>query len=144
MSIQRIAYWTTTAVLVFVLVSGGIAEIGRMWGTMETVTILGYPAYFLTIIGLWKVAGGLALILPRLHPTVRDWAYAGIVFNMTGAAASHVLVGDFGPSAFHVTVTLSLAVLALVSRALRLRGIRPASDIPVDAPRQLAPATSAS
>src|SRR4051794_8340722 len=94
---HRIAYCSTTLLLAFVLLSGGIAEFGQLWGTLETVTILGYPAYILTIIGAWKIAATLVLLLPLGKTGLREWAYAGIVFNMTGAAASHALAGDFGP-----------------------------------------------
>ena len=57
MKARQIAYWTTTLFVVFSLVSGAIGELAQQGGTLETVTILGYPAYFLTIIGLWKIAG---------------------------------------------------------------------------------------
>ena len=114
---RRIAYWTSTAILVFVLLSGGIAEFGRMWGTLETATILGYPAYLLSIIGFWKIGASIVLLLP-IRGALGEWTYAGIFFNMTGAAASHAFVGDFGPGAFHIIVTLGLAALALLTRAL--------------------------
>jgi uncharacterized membrane protein YphA (DoxX/SURF4 family) len=100
------------------MASGGIAELGRMWGTMETVTILGYPEYFLTIIGLWKLAGTVALLAPRL-PRLKEWAYAGIVFNMTGAFISHAAVGDYGPNGSHLIATGAIALLAVASWALR-------------------------
>jgi len=76
---------------------------------------LGYPLYFVTIIGLWKVLGSIALVAPRL-PRLKEWAYAGIFFNMTGAAASHWVRGD---AAWHVIVTLAFAALAVASWALR-------------------------
>lgn len=76
---------------------------------------LGYPLYFMTIIGLWKVLGSVALLAPGF-PRVKEWAYAGIFFNMTGAAVSHVAVGD---AAWHVAVTLAFAALAIASWALR-------------------------
>jgi hypothetical protein len=80
----------------------------------------------LTILGAWKVVGAIALLIPR-SPRLKEWAYAGIFFNMTGAAASRAFVGDYGPHAFHLVVTLGFAGLALASRALlphRGRGIR--------------------
>lgn len=117
MQTRSIGYWTSTLVLVFVLISGGYGELTHQWGTLETASVLGYPLYFLTIIGAWKIAGGIVLLVPRV-PRLREWAYAGIFFNMTGAAASHVFANDFGPGAFHVLVPLTLAALALVSCAL--------------------------
>jgi hypothetical protein len=117
---RSLVYWTTTAILVFVLLSGGIGELLHLWGTLDTATVLGYPPYFLTIIGAWKILGALVLLLPGA-PRLKEWAYAGIVFNMSGAAASHVFAADYGPFAFHVLVTLGLAGLALVSWALQSR-----------------------
>jgi uncharacterized membrane protein YphA (DoxX/SURF4 family) len=123
---QTIAYWTTTGLLVFAILSGGLGELTQQWGTLETVTILGYPTYFLTILGLWKVLGSIALLQPWF-PRVKEWAYAGIFFNMTGAAASHVLAGDYGTNGFHVIVTLALAAMAIAS--WKLQPHRPAVDL---------------
>ncbi|MCX6048747.1 MAG: DoxX family protein [Chloroflexi bacterium] len=119
MQTKKIGYWVTTILLAFVLLSGGVGELTHSWGTLETVTILGYPVYFLTIIGLWKVLGAIVILMPRF-PRLKEWAYAGIVFNMTSAAASHALAGDYGVYAFHLIVPLSFALLAIASWALRL------------------------
>jgi uncharacterized membrane protein YphA (DoxX/SURF4 family) len=118
MRTKAICYWVATTLLVFAVFTGGIGELGRTWGTLETVTILGYPPYILTILGAWKILGSIALVAPRF-PRLKEWAYAGIFFGMTGAAVSHAIKGDFGPFAYHLVATLSLAVLALVSWALR-------------------------
>jgi uncharacterized membrane protein YphA (DoxX/SURF4 family) len=112
-----IAYWATTALLVFFMLSGAAGELTHQWGTLETVTILGYPTYLLTIIGFWKVLGSIALLVPRF-PRLKEWAYAGIFFNMTGAAASHAFSGDYGVYAYHVIATLAIAVLAVASWSL--------------------------
>ena len=72
----------------------------------------------MTILGLWKVLGAIALLVPRFPP-LKEWAYAGIFFNVTGAAASHAAVGDYCIYAFHVLVNLFLAVLVVASWALR-------------------------
>jgi hypothetical protein len=120
MQARRIGFWTSTAILVFVLLSGGVGELLHLWGTLDTATVLGYPPYFLTIIGAWKILGALVLLVPGF-PRLKEWAYAGIVFNMTGAAASHAFAADYGPFAFHVLVTLALAGLALASWALQPR-----------------------
>jgi hypothetical protein len=54
---------------------------------------LGYPAYFMTILGVWYVLAGVALLAPRF-PRVKEWAYAGLIFNYKGAAASRLAAGD--------------------------------------------------
>jgi uncharacterized membrane protein YphA (DoxX/SURF4 family) len=118
MNTRVIAYWATTALLAFFMLSGAAGELTRQWGTLETTTLLGYPIYFLTIIGFWKVLGTIALLVPRF-PRLKECAYAGIFLNMTGAAASHAFSGDYGVYAYHVIATLAVAVLAVASWALR-------------------------
>ena len=93
MKTKVIGYWVTTAILVFVMFSGAVGELTHNWGTLETVTILGYPLYLLTIVAVWKVAGSIALLVPGF-PRLKEWASAGIFFNMTGAVVSHAAVGD--------------------------------------------------
>jgi len=110
-----ISYWATTAILVFGMLSGGAAELTQQPGTIEGMLQLGYPVYFIMLLGFWKLLGAVALLVPRF-PRLKEWAYAGIFFNMTGAAVSHVVSGD---AAWHVIVTLTFAVLALASWALR-------------------------
>src|SRR3954462_7649725 len=93
MTMRGIAYWVTTGLTAFVFLSGGAADIARPGFVMEGMTHLGYPAYFVLILGVWKVLGGLAVLIPRT-PRLKEWAYAGMVFDLTGAATSHAAVGD--------------------------------------------------
>jgi DoxX-like family len=60
---------------------------------IDTATHLGYPTYFMTILGVWYVSAGIVVLAPRL-PRLKEWAYAGLIFNYTGAAFSHVWIGD--------------------------------------------------
>jgi uncharacterized membrane protein YphA (DoxX/SURF4 family) len=112
---KTIAYWATTGFLVFNVLSGGLAELAQRSDNVEGMRQLGYPIYFMLILGVWKVLGSIALLVPRF-PRLKEWAYAGIVFNMTGAAISHAVVGD---AAWHVVYTSLVAVLAIASWALR-------------------------
>lgn len=124
MSGKTIAYWVTTSLVGFALLSGGTAQLLHQRETVEGILALGYPAYVVTILGAWKVLGGATLLLPRL-PLLKEWAYAGAFFDLTGAAASHAACGDYGRAGFHVAVPLLLAGVALASWALRppARGI---------------------
>src|SRR6266851_1122968 len=115
MKMRPIAYWVTTALTAFVFLSGGAADIARPPFVMEGMTHLGYPAYFVTILGVWKVLGGIAVLAPRL-PRLKEWAYAGMLFDLTGASASHAAVGD--PAAKIATPLIILAIVA-ASWALR-------------------------
>src|SRR5262245_20268023 len=124
---KSIAYWITTGIVVFAMFSGGIAELARRPETIEGMKQLGYPVYFVMILGVWKLLGSVALVIPGF-PRVKEWAYAGIFFNMTGAAVSHLVCQD---AAWHVLVTLGLAALAVASWTLRpasrtLGGVREA------------------
>ena len=115
MKLKSISYWFVTAMVAFFVGSGGAAELLGVTGTVQGLVQLGYPAYFATIIGFWKLLGAIAILAPRF-PRLKEWAYAGIFFNMTGAAAT----GLFTHSAlWHVMVDLVLATLTVGSWALR-------------------------
>lgn len=115
MKIKTIAYWTTTAIVLFVMLSGALGELTQQWGTLETHTVLGYPVYLLTIIGTWKILGSTAFIVPGF-PRLKEWAYAGMFINMTGAFLSHAIVGD---GIYHLFATGVIALLVVASWALR-------------------------
>ena len=87
MKTRNIAYWTTTVLVAFFM-SGGIAQVMQVKATLDGfVHILGYPPYFVAILGVWKVLGAIAILVPRF-PRLKEWAYAGIFFDLTGAALS--------------------------------------------------------
>ena len=112
---KSIAYWITTGLVVSAMFSGGIAELTQRPETIDGMKLLGYPVYFVMIIGVWKLLGSVALLAPGF-PRVKEWAYAGLFFNMTGAAVSHLVRHS---AAWHVAVTLGLAALIIASWALR-------------------------
>src|SRR5262245_6051354 len=112
---KSIAYWMTTGMVGLAMLSGGIAELARRPETIDGMRLLGYPVYFVMILGFWKLLGSLALVISGF-PRVKEWAYAGIFFNMTGAAVSHLVCLD---ATWHVVVTLGLAALTVASWALR-------------------------
>ncbi len=112
---RAIAYWTATFVIAFVMGSGGIADVLRIQPVVEGVKQLGYPEYFCVILGIWKILGCVAILVPRA-PLLKEWAYAGIVFDLTGAAASHLAVGD---APIKVIVPVLFTILAFVSWTTR-------------------------
>jgi hypothetical protein len=112
---KSIAYWTTTILVAFSM-SGGVAQLARVPGVVDGfVRVLHYPPYFVSILGFWKVAGAIAILVPRF-PRLKEWAYAGIFFDLTGASASSAAAGG---GAFHILAPLVGAVLAVASWALR-------------------------
>ena len=116
---KNIAYWTTTGLVAFFIGSGGVAQLAQFRATPHgTVPVLGYPMYFFAILGFWKVLGAIAILVPRF-PRLKEWAYAGIFFDLTGAVASVAAVGVYGVYAFHVIAPLIIAGLTVASWALR-------------------------
>ena len=99
--------------------SGGFVQIMQYRANPHgVVPVLGYPTYFFAILGVWKILGAIAILGPRF-PRLKEWAYAGIFFDLTGAAVSCAAVGQYGAYAFHVLAPLIIAVLAMASWALR-------------------------
>jgi uncharacterized membrane protein YphA (DoxX/SURF4 family) len=118
MDTRRIAYWTTTILVAFFM-TGGVAQIAQYRANPRgVVPELGYPMYFFAILGIWKVLGAIAILVPRF-PRLKEWAYAGIFFDLTGAAASCAWVGGYGAYGFHVIAPLLIAGLLVASWALR-------------------------
>jgi len=115
MKTKTFAYWTITMLLALSMFSGGVAQLTRNPQTVAGVVQLGYPAYLTSILGCWKIAGTVAILVPGFV-RLKEWAYAGFFFLMTGAAVSHAVCHD---PAWHVVVTLTLAGFAVVSWALR-------------------------
>ncbi len=118
MKIQAVSYWICTVLIALSFLSGGVVDLLRPPFALEGMTHLGYPAYFMIILGFWKVLGGGAILLPGF-PLLQEWAYAGMIFDLTGASASHVASGD---GMFHIFTPLVLAVLVVASWALRPEG----------------------
>jgi len=118
MRAKTIAYWIMTIFVALPIGSGGIAQVARLQQNVDGfVHILGYPLYFVTALGVWKVLGAIAILAPGL-PRLKEWAYAGIFFDLTGAAASWAAVGGPGET-FHIVAPLIIAGFAVASWALR-------------------------
>lgn len=106
---RTIAYWVLTALVLAGETNASFRMLTHNAGAVEGLAALGYPAYFLTILGSFKLAGVVTLALPNL-PRLKEWAYAGFAFDFVGAAASHALNGDpFGKIALPLIVLASLA-----------------------------------
>jgi uncharacterized membrane protein YphA (DoxX/SURF4 family) len=112
---KKIAYWFFTCWLALGMVSTAVVQLMRMKEEVENITGLGYPVYFLTVLGVWKLLGVVAVLLPRL-PVLKEWAYAGFFFAMSGAAISHWASGSPMGKIFP---SLLLLVLTVLSWALR-------------------------
>jgi uncharacterized membrane protein YphA (DoxX/SURF4 family) len=117
---RNIIYWIATFILATECIVGGAMGALRLQPFFGIIEHLGYPPYFMTIIGIWYVLAGLALLVPKF-PRLKEWAYAGLIFNYTGTAASHMAVGD---RAVMLVGPIVFACLVVVSWALRPSGLR--------------------
>jgi uncharacterized membrane protein YphA (DoxX/SURF4 family) len=114
-TIKNTAYWVTTVFGPASFVIGGVLHLARAEQVMSGLSHLGYPAYFASILGAWKVLGAIAIVVPRF-PRLKEWAYAGFFFDLTAAAVSRAAVGD---SAADIVAPLVFLALVLASWALR-------------------------
>jgi hypothetical protein len=119
MKAKSIVYWTMTGLVAFFIGGGGASQIWQFRANPHgVVPQLGYPLYFFAILGIWKVLGAIAILVPGFA-RLKEWAYAGIFFDLTGAAASCVAVGGYGAYAFHAIAPLILTGFTVASWALR-------------------------
>ncbi len=98
---NKIIYWIATIWLSLGMTSTAIVQLMKIQEEADMMTRLGYPLYFLTILGIWKLLGVITVLIPKF-PLLKEWAYAGFFFTVSGAVFSHLAVGDdakelFGP-----------------------------------------------
>ncbi len=115
---NKIVYWVATLWLAAGMLSSGILQLlkAKGDGTLSPpgvfgITHLGYPVYFLTILGVWKILGMVALLIPKF-PLLKEWAYAGFFFAMSGAIFSHLAVGDPAKELFPASLLLIMTLLS--------------------------------
>ncbi len=108
---DKIIYWIATIWFAIAMVASGIQQIFTIGGFVEIMEKLGFPGYFSIVLGVWKIAGVLAILIPKF-PLLKEWAYAGFFFVMSGAIVSHLAVAD---KAVELFAPLFLLVLTVVS-----------------------------
>jgi hypothetical protein len=107
---MKILYWIFTAWLALGMLSTGIVQFIGVEEEVASFEHLGYPAYLMILLASWKILGVMAILMPRL-PLLKEWAYAGFFFVSSGAAISHIVVGD-GISEIFPSVLLLLLTTA--------------------------------
>jgi DoxX-like family len=122
-------YWLATAMVAGELLLGGSWDIARLPFVASLVTHLGYPSYFLVLLGCWKVLGAVAVLVPR-HALLKEWAYAGAFFTYTGAIVSHLVTGYDRAEVGLLAVFTALTVLSWALRPSSRRIPRPISAAP--------------
>ena len=111
---NKIIYWIATIWLALGMVATGSGQLFQMkngQGGADMITHLGYPVYLLALLGIWKILGVIALLIPKF-PLLKEWAYAGFFFIMSGAMFSHIAIGD---SVSTLLPALLLLILIIIS-----------------------------
>src|SRR5947208_12447867 len=115
---NKIIYWISTIWLALGMLSTGALQLFKVRAEgavappgVYGITHLGYPVYFLTILGVWKILGVVALLIPKF-PLLKEWAYAGFFFAMSGAVFSHIASGDAVKENFPALVLLTLTAIS--------------------------------
>ena len=112
---NKVIYWIATLWLALGMASTGIVQLLRNQDEVESMSHLGYPIYFLTILGAFKLLGVIVILIPKFA-LQKEWAYAGFFFAMSGATLSRVAIGD---SINQIIPSLFLLILTIISWYLR-------------------------
>lgn len=108
---NKIIYWIATAWLALGMLSTAIVQLIKMEDEVKMMAHLGYPTYLLSILGIWKILGVVAILMPKL-PVLKEWAYAGFFFAMSAAVVSHLIIEDGAKSLFGPALLLVLTMVS--------------------------------
>jgi DoxX-like family len=106
-----IVYWTSTGLVALLFAAPGLALLLRDPHFAVEMTRLGYPGYFLPFLGIWKLLGAMVVLIPGAR-YLKEWAYAGMIFDIAGAIVSRAAVGDHGPELFLPFLIAGLVALS--------------------------------
>ena len=112
---KLIWYWIFTIILSFFIFSGGLAQALQVKGVVQGFKPLGYPTYFISLIGIWKMLGVISILIPGFK-LLKEWAYAGLFFTMTGAVISHIASNNVS---VQIIAPIVLAIFTILSWCLR-------------------------
>jgi hypothetical protein len=117
---NKIIYWVATVWLALGMTSTAIVQLIKMEEEVTNFTDLGYPIYLMTLLGVWKLLGVIAILIPK-YPLLKEWAYAGFFFAMSGAVISHIVVQDAAITLFGPILLLVLTVISWYFRPAERR-----------------------
>lgn len=112
---KHTGYWVALGLFSAVYTFSSIMDLSGAGPAKETMAHLGYPAYVATILGIWKAGAVVTLLSPRLA-RLKEWAYAGILFDLSGGFVSHLASGDALPKPIIPIVMLALAMTSYLLR----------------------------
>lgn len=120
---NKIIYWIATVWLALGMLATGIVQLSHMDEEVDMMARLGYAPYFMTLLGIWKILGVIAILIPKF-PLLKEWAYAGFFFAMSGAVFSHLAQGDAAKELFGPLLLLVLTAISWYFRpAARKTGV---------------------
>ena len=108
---NKIIYWIATIFLAVGMLAGGVQQLLQVGGYVAIITHLGYPKYFMSIIGAWKILGVITILVPGVR-ILKEWAYAGFFFVMSGAVISHLAMGQ---TIGEIYPSLTLLIMTVIS-----------------------------
>jgi uncharacterized membrane protein len=112
---NKIIYWIATIFLAVGMLAGGLQQLLQVGSYVAIITHLGYPKYFMSIIGAWKILGVITILVPGVR-ILKEWAYAGFFFVMSGAVISHLAMGE---TIREIYPSLTLLIVTVISWYLR-------------------------
>jgi hypothetical protein len=107
----KIIYWIFTLWMSLGMISTAIVQLMKHKDELANFTNLGYPPYLMTILGVLKILGVIVVLIPK-SPLLKEWAYAGFFFVMSGAVISHMIVGDSFGRTFPAVLLLVLVIIS--------------------------------
>lgn len=113
---NKIIFWISTAWLALGMLSTGIVQLFHVKKEVDVILHLGYPVYILTLLGIWKMLGVVVLLIPKF-PLLKEWAYAGFFFSMSGAVFSHIALGNAITEIFPPLLLLTLTMISWYFRS---------------------------
>lgn len=114
---NKIIYWVATIWLALGMLSSGIVQLLKLEEEVNMFQDLGYPIYFMTLLAVWKFLGVMAILIPQ-KPLLKEWAYAGFFFAMSGAIIAHLMNGDDAKEFFGPALLLLLTVISWYFRPM--------------------------
>ncbi|HXB34618.1 MAG TPA: DoxX family protein [Puia sp.] len=108
---NKVIYWIATIFLALGMLAGGLQQLLQVGGYVAIITHLGYPKYFMSIIGAWKILGVITILIPGVR-ILKEWAYAGFFFVMSGAVISHLYMGE---TIKEIYPSLTLLIMTVIS-----------------------------
>jgi hypothetical protein len=111
----NIIYWVVTVIFALFMLSSAIPDILLVPDAKAFIGRLGYPDYFIRFIGVAKALGAIAIVVPANFPKLKEWAYAGLFYDLFAATVSQLAVDGFKPGIFFMALPISFC---LVSHAL--------------------------